>query len=241
MEWAVTVTEILTYIVLALAFIGYVTCLSRLFWVTVLVTAGLVFYCSRSFPFVPENTITWGIVGGVGAAALLAAFLTPQQVVPSQNSRPKGQNHPKKVSKRRKRTPAKAKPRAPQQREVVIDGTNVMYWDGEPDLRTLRHVVDKLRSKNLLPFVFFDASARHHLGDRSLNAKGFAMALGLKQNRVRVCPAQTDADAFILSYAKENNLPVVSNDRFGDRAAQVKGLKLIKGVVANGKPILHGL
>lgn len=89
--------------------------------------------------------------------------------------------------------------------------------------------------------MFLDASTRHHLGDKSLNETGFAKALGLTRNQVMVCPAQTEADAFLLKFAKENGFPVVSNDRFGDRAALAKGLKLVKGVMAGGKPVLQGL
>ncbi len=235
-----TPVEILTPIVLLLAFIGYVWCLSRQFWVSVALTAGLAFYVSRSFQFDPAHLIYWSVAVGVFVAALLVMSLLPKGRS-AQTAPAKSVLHKKNQRKVSQTTPEQKTHRKKDQPEVVIDGTNVMYWDGEADLRTLRRVVDMLRAKNLLPYVFLDASSRHHLGDKSLNTVSFAAALGLKKDRVMVCPAQTEADTFILKFAKEHSLPVVSNDRFGDRAAQAKGLKLIKGVIANGKPILHGL
>ena len=213
-----TPVEILTPVICLLAFIGYVACLSRLFWVTVTLTAGLGFYISRSFPFAPETLVYWGAGGGLILTAILALRFLPKPTEPKQ--------------KRQRKS---------KEPQVVIDGTNVMYWDGEADLGTLRAVVDQLKAKGLVPFVFLDASSRHHLGDKSLDEKGFAKALGLMRDCVMVCPARTEADAFILKFAREKGLPVVSNDRFGDRAQQAKGLKLIKGGIAGGRPMLHGI
>ena len=56
-----------------------------------------------------------------------------------------------------------------------------------------------------------------------------------------VCPARTEADSFILEFAQAQKLPIVSNDRFADRAALAEGLKLIKGGVAGGNLMLHGV
>lgn len=215
-----TPIEILYCVGLVLAFIGYVWCLSRLFWVTLALTAGLGYYMSRTMPPDAATLAYWGAAGGVFLVALMVLYL-----LPDKPAEPKNQLRS-----------AKGKGR-----EIVVDGTNVMYWNGDADLDTLRGVVAYLAGKGLAPIVFLDASSRHHLGDKSLNEKGFANALGLPRDRVMVCPAQTEADAFILKFAKEQDLPVVSNDRFGDRAQQAKGLKLIKGVYTRGKPILEGL
>ncbi|KIN75395.1 RNase Zc3h12a domain containing protein [Sulfitobacter noctilucae] len=212
---------ILTATVLVLAFIGYVWCLSRGLWLTIALSAALAFQMSRSMPMNAGTLTYWGAAFGVFVTALVVKSLLPVRSAPSIGS-------------------ADPEPSRKGQQEIVIDGTNVMYWDGEADLRTLRSVVDTLRARKLAPYVFLDASSRHHLGDTSLDKKGFASALGLPRNRVMVCPAKTEADAFILKFAQERQLPVVSNDRFGDRAAQAKGLKLIKGVIAGGKPVLHG-
>lgn len=217
-----TPLDILTPLILLLAFIGYITCFVRMFWLTLAGTAALAIVISRDFGFETGNLVYWGAGFSVVLAAVLAATF--------QRETQRAEAPTKKSGKSRKPSS-----------EVVIDGTNVMYWDGEADLRTLRSVVDQLRSKGKYPFVFLDASSRHHLKDPSLDERGFAKALGLKRDRIMVCPARTEADAFILKYAREHRLPVVSNDRFGDRAQQAKGLKLIKGGVAGGKPILEGL
>lgn len=214
--------DILMPVVLILAFVGYLACLSRLFWVTVALSAGLALYVSRSFPLEPANLVYWASALALFGTALLCLRLMPGKGVTAPVTAP---------------ARAKGKP----QREVVIDGTNVMYWDGDADLTTLQAVVAYLMGKGVHPFVFLDASSRHHLNDKTLTKAHFAKALGLPKDRVTVCPAQTEADSFILKFAREQGLPVVSNDRFGDRAQQAKGLKLIKGVMANGRPVLQGL
>jgi hypothetical protein len=139
-------------------------------------------------------------------------------------------------------TAQKKAPKRGVKKEIVIDGTNVMYWDGDgAQISTLRIVVDYLKQKGHAPIVFLDASSRHHLGDKSLNERGFASALGLPKNKVVVCPAKTEADVFILKFAKQQGLPILSNDRFGDRKTQAKDLRIIKGVFIAGRPILDGL
>lgn len=221
-----TPIENLTPIILVLSFVGLVHCLSRFLWVTLAATVALGAYFSRGYPLEGAHLFYWGVAGGIVFTAWLAAMAlrrTETQAIRAPSGK-------KQVQKPSQDLPG-----------VVIDGTNVMYWDGEADLRTLRVVVDKLRAKQLTPFVFLDASSRHHLRDKSLDQSGFARALGLERKQVTVCPAQTEADAFILKFAKDNSMPVVSNDRFGDRAAQVKGVKLIKGVIAGGKPVLQGV
>ena len=214
--------DLATPIILFLAFVGFVTCLTRFLWVTLALTLGGAGYVSMDYPLNEATQANWLIAAAiaVGAFVLSRMFATPP---PSK---------PEPVV--RKATP--------EQPEIVIDGTNVMYWDGESaDLSTLKSVIDALKRRGFGPWVFLDASSRHHLRDESLNERKFAKILGVPQNQVIVCPAQTEADAFLLEYAREHDLPVVSNDRFGDRPSMAKGLRLVKGVITNGKPILHGL
>jgi hypothetical protein len=232
LESTVTPIEILTPVILVLAFVGYAFCLSRLLWVTLGVTAALGFYFSRAYPLEGGNLFYWGVGGAVVFTAWLAAMVLRRAEPESMRAQ---------TSKKPVRKPTRNRKSKQKLPGVVIDGTNVMYWDGQADLRTLQIVVDKLVGKNLAPHVFLDASSRHHLGDKSLDQISFAAALGLHRNQVTVCPAQTEADAFLLKFAKDNSMPVVSNDRFGDRAALAKGLKLVKGVIAGGKPVLQGL
>lgn len=216
-----SVDEIVTAVVLLMSAVGYVFLLARFLLPMILATGAFAALVAQDYPMDQAHMPVW--VGGV--LGFLLALVASRFILP----RPTTANPPSK-----KTTKDSGK-------DVVVDGTNVMYWPGDADLDALRSVVDYLRGKDFMPYVFLDASSRHHLKDRSLDEKGFARALALPRNRVMVCPAGTEADAFILQFAREQALPIVSNDRFSDRAGQVKGIKLIKGVFARGRPILHGL
>ncbi len=215
--------HIIVTIILGLALIGYITCLVRFYWATLIVTMGAVAYLSKEIPVDAETIAYWG-----AAALTFAIALTIALILKSKNKahRPAGATNPI----------------TPSGRRIVIDGTNVMYWDGETaQLETLRSVVDYLKQRDISPIVFLDASSRHHLKDKSLTEKGFARALALPQKQVMVCPAGTEADVFILKFAKNEGLPILSNDRFGDRSNLAKGTKIVKGVITAGRPILDGL
>ena len=214
-----TPSDVIFPAILLLAFIGYVTCLVRWLLPTLVLSTAMGLFLGRAAPFGPETQIYWI----AAAIAVLLALGTAAQVSRSGSAE------------------ESAPIPMPEGDGVVIDGTNVLFWDGEADLRVLRSVVDHLKEKGRAPYVFLDASSRHHLEDKALDDKAFAKRLGLPRNRVMVCPAGTEADVFILKFAREQGLAIVSNDRFGDRAQQKKGIKLIKGVFAGGKPILHGL
>lgn len=217
---AVNSIEVLKIATLVLAFVGYVWFLARAMIATVLATAGIAFYVARDVPIDGTTAVYWAAAGAMFLVAFFAArFMRASAAIDA---------------------PRPVRPRNGQ-KEVIIDGTNVLFWDGDADLATLRCVVDYLRGKEVHPYVFLDASSRHHLKDKSLNKSGFAKALGMKKGRVMVCPAQSEADEFILKFAKDQGLPIISNDRFGDRAAQAKGIKMIKGIIARGKPVLQGL
>ena len=127
-------------------------------------------------------------------------------------------------------------------RQIAVDGTNVLFWrDNAADLTTLGQVVRRLREEDFDPVVFLDASSRHHLGDRALNEDAFAARLGLTRNRVMVCPARTEADAFILDYARAQKIPVVSNDRFRDRPREARNIRLIEGRFEGPRLVLKNL
>lgn len=127
-------------------------------------------------------------------------------------------------------------------KQIALDGTNILFWrDERAQLVTLTMVVRRLQREGFDPVVFLDASSRHHLGDRSLNEERFAMALGLPANRVMVCPAKTEADAFILEYAGAQKLSVVSNDRFRDRPRERRNIPLVSGHFQGERLVLKGL
>jgi hypothetical protein len=96
---------------------------------------------------------------------------------------------------------------------AIVDGSNVAHATegGEARLENIRLVCIKLQEQGYEPIVVVDAALRHQIDDRS----GYE-ALVDKGN-IRQAPAGTDADYFILSFARELDASVVSNDRFKDR------------------------
>lgn len=96
---------------------------------------------------------------------------------------------------------------------VIVDGSNVAYsTEGQaPRLENIRLVVDKLKDEGFEPIVVADAALRHQIDD----TKEYEDLVD--QGVIRQAPAGTDADYFILSFAREFNADVVSNDRYRDR------------------------
>lgn len=215
--------DILAPAIALLAFIGYVWLLSRRFWIAVILTLILCYLLSATSPQDSAQIIYWAAGSAVFATALIAMAILPKPT-------------PYVIEVRKKPLP-KIKP----EKDIVIDGTNVIFWGDHASLATLRSVVDHLRGKAMMPYVFLDASSKHLVRDALLDEIGFAKALGLKKERVMVCPDRSDADAFILGFAKEQNLAVVSNDLFEDRTDEVQGLRIVKGLLADGYPVLEGV
>jgi hypothetical protein len=96
---------------------------------------------------------------------------------------------------------------------VLVDGSNVAHsTEGEQALvANLLAIRDKLCEEGLEPIIVADAALRHQIDD----AKRYEQLV--EQGHVRQAPAGTDADYFILSFARELNASIVSNDRFRDR------------------------
>ena len=131
---------------------------------------------------------------------------------------------------------------APSRQQIVVDGTNVMFWkDESAQISTLNTVLKRLRHEGYDPVVFLDASSRHHVGDKSLNARKFGEVLGLAADHLTVVPARTEADAQLLDYARQNRLAVVSNDRFRDRAREARNIRLVKGHFRGNRLVLNNL
>jgi hypothetical protein len=98
-------------------------------------------------------------------------------------------------------------------RVVIIDGSNVAHaGDGDrASLRAINLVREKLVEEGYDPVVVVDAALRHQIDDR----RGFEEMVD--GGNIKQAPAGTDADYFILSFARELDASVVSNDRFRDR------------------------
>lgn len=96
---------------------------------------------------------------------------------------------------------------------AIIDGSNVAYSsEGDrPLLRNISLVCERLEEEGYQAIVVVDAALRHQIDDRT------AYEQLVESGRIKQAPAGTDADYFILSFARELDAAVVSNDRFRDR------------------------
>lgn len=99
---------------------------------------------------------------------------------------------------------------------VLVDGSNVAHSTegGPPLVANLVAIRDKLVEEGLEPIIVADAALRHQIDD----ARRYEQMID--DGMVRQAPAGTDADYFILAFARELNASIVSNDRFRDRMKQ---------------------
>ena len=110
-----------------------------------------------------------------------------------------------------KQREAKAGPRI-----ALIDASNVAH-SSEGDAARLANIIavrDKLVEQGFEPVIVADAALRHQIDDQA------AYERLVDDGTVRQAPAGTDADYFLLSFARELDAQVVSNDRFRDRVQQ---------------------
>lgn len=96
---------------------------------------------------------------------------------------------------------------------AIVDGSNVAYsTEGErPHLENITVVCDRLQEEGYDPIVVVDAALRHQIDDRREYERM------VEAGKLKQAPAGTDADYFILAFARELDASVVSNDRFRDR------------------------
>lgn len=107
--------------------------------------------------------------------------------------------------------------RGPRGNWIVVDGSNVLYWDREtPDIVSVRHIVDILKAEGFAPVVWFDANVGYLIGDRYLGPAPLADRLGLPKRHVLVAAKGTPADPLLLKGADRLGACVVTNDRFRD-------------------------
>ncbi|MDB4877567.1 MAG: Ribonuclease Zc3h12a-like protein [Gemmatimonadetes bacterium] len=120
---------------------------------------------------------------------------------------------------------------------VIVDGSNVAHsTEGEPpQVANLLIVRNKLVEEGLEPIIVADAALRHQIDDSAKYEKLIDDGL------VRQAPAGTDADYFILSFARELKASIVSNDRFRDRIKQFPEAKdrVIRYMILNDEVVLE--
>jgi hypothetical protein len=120
---------------------------------------------------------------------------------------------------------------------VLVDGSNVAH-SAEGDhvmLGNVLAVCEKLREEGYEPVVVVDAALRHQIDDRAEYERL------VDAGTIRQAPAGTDADYFLLSFARELAAPIVSNDRFRDRQKSFPDAakRLIRYMVVKGEVVLE--
>jgi hypothetical protein len=120
---------------------------------------------------------------------------------------------------------------------VLVDGSNVAHsTEGEKArLGNILAVRDKLNEEGLEPVVVVDAALRHQIDDPA----GYEQLVD--QGVVRQAPAGTDADYFILNFARELDARIVSNDRFRDHLRDFPDVpdRLIRYMIVEGEVVLE--
>ncbi len=102
-----------------------------------------------------------------------------------------------------------------KRQQVIVDGSNVMYWkDGEPRLDSVTEVLVALKAMGFSTGVMFDANVGYLLTGKHKNDVAMSRLLGLPKNHVLVAPKGTPADPMILQAARDLGARIVTNDRF---------------------------
>lgn len=139
---------------------------------------------------------------------------------------------------------AKPTSRALPENAIVVDGSNVMHWGGEPSAKVLSRVLRNLEDKGYTPIVFFDASAGYRLADSYHNEAKLAALIGIPARHICVVDKGVVADQSILSFATDYNLRVVTNDQFRDWRVRfpIAGQKgtLLRGKWRDGSVVWRG-
>jgi hypothetical protein len=120
---------------------------------------------------------------------------------------------------------------------AIVDGSNVAHaTEGNgPTLRNIQLVCDKLREDGLEPIVVVDAALRHQIDDANRYESM------VEEGVLKQAPAGTDADYFILSFARELDAFIVSNDRFRDLAKSFPECRerAVRYMIVNNEVVLE--
>jgi hypothetical protein len=122
-------------------------------------------------------------------------------------------------------------------RTVIVDGSNVAHSsEGEKALLgNIKVVRDKLVEEGYEPVIVADAALRHQIDEET------AFEQMVESGEIRQAPAGTDADFFILSFARELEATIVSNDRFKDRLQAFPEVRdrVIRYMIINGEVVFE--
>ncbi|MFY9206176.1 MAG: hypothetical protein WAO67_10630, partial [Yoonia sp.] len=103
---------------------------------------------------------------GIGAGALVIVYLL-RVMWGLRGGKPRAQ------PKRRGRKPSKSNI------SVIVDGSNVMHWGGEPSEIVLARVILAIIAKGYEPYVIFDANVGYKLRGKYLDDAPMAQLIGL--------------------------------------------------------------
>lgn len=120
---------------------------------------------------------------------------------------------------------------------VLVDASNVAHATegGEARLRNIQLVQEKLREEGFEPLIVADAALRHQIDNKDDYEKL------IDDGKVHQAPAGTDADYFILSFARELEARILTNDRFRDRAQEFaeERDRIIRFMIVDGEVVLE--
>ncbi len=135
------------------------------------------------------------------------------------------------------RKPADDAPEASDNLKVLVDASNVAHATegGEARLENIKIVQAKLLDEGFEPLVVADAALRHQIDNKR------AYEAMIENGQVHQAPAGTDADFFILSFARELNARILTNDRFRDRAAEFaeERERIIRFMIVDGEAVFE--
>ena len=124
-----------------------------------------------------------------------------------------------------------------ESRTVIVDGSNVAHSSegDKAQLENIRAVRAKLQDDGFEPIIVADAALRHQIDDGA----GFEQMV--ESGEIRQAPAGTDADYFILSFARELDANILSNDRFKDRHDAFPEVRdrVIRYMIIHGEVVLE--
>ena len=122
-------------------------------------------------------------------------------------------------------------------RIAIVDGSNVAHSTegGSARLENIILMRDRLAAKGLEPILVVDAALRHQIDDTPAYEKM------VEDGELKQAPAGTDADYFILSFARELGARIVSNDRFRDRMPEFKDVsrRFIRYMIVEGEVVFE--
>jgi hypothetical protein len=120
---------------------------------------------------------------------------------------------------------------------ALVDGSNVAHAaeSGKARVENIVLICDKLAEEGLQPIVVVDAALRHQIDDEDRYEEL------VSRGEIKQAPAGTDADYFILSFARELDASIVSNDRFKDHQKSFPEARerVIRYMIVEGEVVLE--